>query len=553
MIATLWAGLAWAISPDPQVEAALTAELERAVSSLRLPDAPPLYLGRAHWMGLEQLSAQASLGSLVQVTQGPSHLLGVELRLGSPAFDNTGFGGWEDGRLVGGLPAQPTPLAAARDAWDLLDRAYKQAVEQYARKEAQFTRPSDYPGDWWPLPAQAQDLGAASASPAPPLLERLRQASAGFSPNLLRGEAHLGHEAGFHLLIDTDGTRLVRPLQETSLRLVGQVRAPDGRLLTDQRLFVRGPAGDLPDGPALARAAAELEAHLLAVQAAPLLDEEYVGPVLFDGAAAADLVRWLLVPQLQGTPSEIAFDTSFGRLGAQRDPVRVGRRVLPPGFRAVDDPLDPGGHPWSFAFDFEGTPAERTVLVEEGVVTDLLLSRTPRAGATGSNGHARGYVGQAAQAHASHLQVAAPRALSRAALVRLGLRQARAYGRDWFLVVERLQEPAVIELGSNFWYDDDQPLPPTVSLTRVYADGREELLGPADFASGDRFLLRDVLAAGGSSTWEVLVSAEGRPSGLGPVEGLATRITAPALLIGEVEFVASQGDPRDAARLRPRW
>ncbi|HZO62775.1 MAG TPA: TldD/PmbA family protein [Gaiellaceae bacterium] len=65
---------------------------------------------------------------------------------------------------------------------------------------------------------------------------------------------------------------------------------------------------------------------------------------------------------------------------------RIGERAFDPKVTLVDDALDPNGLPR--AFDFEGTPKQRVVLVEEGVVRDTVWDRgtAARAGRA-STGH----------------------------------------------------------------------------------------------------------------------------------------------------------------------
>jgi PmbA protein len=74
---------------------------------------------------------------------------------------------------------------------------------------------------------------------------------------------------------------------------------------------------------------------------------------------------------------------------------RIGERAFDPKVTLVDDAVDPRGLPR--AFDFEGTPKERVVLVEEGAIRGTVWDRdtAARAGRT-STGHAlpvesRGY------------------------------------------------------------------------------------------------------------------------------------------------------------------
>jgi PmbA protein len=65
---------------------------------------------------------------------------------------------------------------------------------------------------------------------------------------------------------------------------------------------------------------------------------------------------------------------------------RIGDRAFDPKVTLVDDALDPRGLPR--AFDFEGTPKQRVVLVEEGVVRDTVWDRDTAARAgRASTGH----------------------------------------------------------------------------------------------------------------------------------------------------------------------
>ena len=538
--------------PHDAVVSALDAELARSVAELSLPDAPALYFLRYQLMRLEQVDSVASLGATVRTSVEPLSTLGVEVRVGAPEYDNTGFGGWQNGFGSAALPAELTPQAASLAAWRLTDRAYKQAVEQYARKRAQFEAPDDYPGDFTLTGPQVANLDVPAPGDGPALVALAEDLSGQLvvSPSLARGEVYLGHEAGSLVVLDSAGSHVTLPVHETTVRAVLHARTDDGMLLTDQLLWtVRDPSA-LPE-----RAAMEAEAHAAAValgalRDAPVLDEEYVGPVVFEDTAATELFRYLLVPQVEGTPGEVPFDSWFGDLGRNKDPVRLMRRVLPPGWSAVDDPMADPSHPSAFARDLEGTPSQAVLLVEDGIVRDLLMSRVPRRDIAETNGHARGRVGALAEGRVSQLSVE-PRRRVRS-LHKQAVRLAGSYDRDWYLVVRRLQVPAVREVGS--WdVGDGGALPPPVAVFRVYADGREEQLRGAAFTGVSRFALRDIAAAGEQVTasWMAAPSGGSRFSALAPTEGLPTRLDAPEVLVRELELVPTPGDPREVPVLPP--
>lgn len=550
MIALLAAAYA-ADLPSDTVLDALSAELTRA-PELKLPDAPKLYHARYHALLLDQVDVHASLGALVSSDDAPLRAVGVELRVGDASYDNTGFGGWQNGFSLGWMPMRPTEASIRDDLWRLTDRAYKQAVEQYGRKRSQVEPSPDRPPDYAPGATLVKDLGTAAASPSAPLVDLAVGLSGATAKGpegagaIERMEAWVGHEAGRHAIVDNTGSRIVTPQSEVSIRVGAHVRAKDGELLTDERLWSTREVGQLPAKDAMIAEASAMTAALLAASAAPKLDDEYVGPVVFEGDAAVDLFRWLLVPQLEGTPAEVPFETWFGGLGDRGNSVRMGRRVLPPGWTVVDDPTFTPTSPASYTIDVEGIPAQRVDLVTDGIVRGLVMSATPREEIRASNGHARGMPGRRASGRVAELVVTPAKALSAKKLDRAAATTARAYGRDWWFVVRRLQEPAVMALDSGGWFDvTENPLPPPVALVRRYADGREEIVRGANFAGVSRLVLRD-LVAGAPVEGAWMASSEGpTETGLGPTEGLATWARVPSVLVGELELVPRQSDPND--------
>ena len=538
--------------PDALV-AALRAELARNTEDLSLPGAPDVYHLRYQLLILDQVDAEASFGSLVHANTEPYNALGVELRIGDPVFDNTGFGGWQNGFDRAGLPVHVTDYSIHLDAWHITDRAYKEAVEQYARKTAQFTPPKEYPGDYT-LTGRVQfredPATVGDAQSLQDLAVEISDAMHLDSEPLEFGTVFVGHEAGSLWTIDTEGTEVRQAKTETTFRAAAHARMEDGMLVSDHRLWTVKTPDQLPSPEVMVQEARSMASDLAALNGARVMEEEYVGPVIFERAAAIDLFRYLLIRQVEGTPAEVPFDSFFGELGANKDPVRVGRRVLPPEWSVHDDPTLDVSHPASFAYDWEGTPAKNVDLVQDGIVRTVLMSRIPRKGIDGTNGHGRGFLAQKAEGRAAMMEVTAPKQDTSTKLVKRALKLAKSYGRDYIMVVSRLQEPSIRGLGGNgFFYGlEEGSLPPPVSVKRVFADGSFVTFRGASFAGIERFVLRDIAAAGPQREGTFMASTDGY-GGLGPTEGMPTWMSAPDVLVGEIEIVPSPGDPQDVPLL----
>ncbi len=546
-----WIAAAFAAEPPPAVVDALAAELGRSAAELHLPEAPPLYHLRYRLVWFDEHDVRASAGALLWDKSDPAAVLGVEVRVGTPQLDSTGFGGWEEGFATTSLPRDVNALAARLAAWRATDGAYKAAVEHYARKAAQFTPPPDWPGSYTLTGAVRFDEGSAPTVDTQPLTELATAVSAPLAnPRLSAGEVRIGQESGGMWLLDTEGSRARVPIEECTVRVMASARAADGMTVTDQLLWTAKTPGELIHRNEMIQASTALAAGLVALADAPALDEEYVGPVVLTDGAAVDLFRYLLVPQLEGTPEPVPFDTWIGAIGAEAGSVRQGRRVLPIGWSATDDPTLHPRFPGYFKQDWEGSPTTALELVEDGIVRDLLMSRIPRSGIPGTNGHARGWLGERALGRTDQLTITAPRSESAASLRKHAFKLARSYGRDWFVEIRRLAEPAVLAaLGPGEGLDDEGPfLPPPVGIYRVHSDGTEELFRGGAFVGVERWLLRDIVAAGPVTEAAYLAPPSGSSGGwswLGPTEGLPTWISAPSVLIGEAEIVPTPGDDQD--------
>ena len=418
------------------------------------------------------------------------------------------------------------PLALARDLWVSSDSAYKSALQRLAFKRAALARTGDTMGaDWTDAPAvtwaDPSEPGVVDRAQLDALARTVSAPLKGIA-GLTQGHVQAAETQGRDYLVDTDGMRLVQNDGYAAVQARAELLRPDGTMLLDERYWVARRASDLPPPETLAEETRRMGQEL-AARADAASVPWYEGPVVFEGEAAADLFRYLLPGQLRGTPPEPSGDREFQ--AALRGGPRLGRRVLPAGWSAHDDPRAvPAGLPGGYRYDREGVAAQRVELVEDGRVRGFVMSRVPR-GEVGSNGHARGGIQGRWVARLSAWTVAPKKLFSPAAFDRKVRAVVRATGVDRVLVVRRLQRG---------WAGG---LPRPSHAVWQFADGREEPVLALEFQSVDRRTLREVVAASGSQVHAYLASRSGHGRA-GGVSGLPVVLSAPArILIEEMEAV----------------
>jgi len=543
-VSLLWLALAFA--GDPVIDA-MQAELARSTAELSLPDAQGPYHVGYRLSDVYETRVTAQLGGVSSSSGRPIRNVGVEVRVGSPVLDNSNFESWDDGFRSTRLVLDDVPSALRHDLWLSTDMAYKDAVETLAAKQAARLRRaqgSDVP-DFVPGEARQAEGEAAPADASEPLIETVRALSEVFLDHpeieFSRGFGRAVH--GRRVMVDSGGTEVSVPIARVAVRIVARARADDGTTNVDDVLWVVRHVDDLPPLPTMQAEVRELAERLAAWRDAPPLDEEYIGPVLFEGDAAVDLVRHLLLPPLAGTPPEEKAPRGSRFVAWDDDeapgPMRPRRRILPPGFTLTDDPTAEPHLPSSYRFDREGQAARAVTLVDDGVVQTHLMSRTPNDSTQGSTGHGRtGGYGDLVRAHPAQPTLKARRSTAPRRLHKQAVDLASDYDQDHYIVIRKLRDPAVDRMDGGpvltgrqmFGFGDERGLPDVVEVVRVHADGREELVRGAALAGIDTRSMRDIVAAGATHRRTLLD------------DDVPVTITSPDLLLDEGELTPSRAD-----------
>jgi hypothetical protein len=390
-------------------------------------------------------------------------------------------------------------------------------------------------------------------------LERLaRELSAVFrsAPHVSRSSVTVASRGLFTRYLNSEGTTFTRASPTFSLRVEAETQAPDGMPIADALAFHGRAAAGLPPRAALRAQIEQLASRLRALAAAPTL-ERYNGPVLFEAAAAAELVARQLAPRLLAFREPVSDDPNFdvfvgqmrSQLGLGAFADRLGSRVLPDFLDVTDDPRlrDHRGTPLlgGQAVDDDGVVPRPTPLVERGVLKALLATRVPARGAPRSTGSRRG-----GGPFPSNLVVAATRSAAEAELRRDLLARARARGLEYAVVVRRAgagaAPSALSRLAAQVGAGPELGASSLAEVYRVFADGREELLRGMEIAELPTSAFRDIAAAGDRpAVWSGEPMGEfGRGLALGAsmaAQQALVSCVAPALLFEELSLVAARG------------
>jgi TldD protein len=494
---------------DPVLDA-LLVEMERSKSQLKMDQLQTPYYIEYRVSDIEEFTTEAAFGATREDQKVHVRLLRVTVRLGDYKQDSY------YGQGIGGnalLPLDNDPIALRHQIWLATDEAYKSAGEALTQKQSVLKQ---FNGEEHPVDDFAKSVPVQLVEPTIALSvnhddwkQTLESATKLYRqyPDIQSVTASARFTVVNEYLLNTEGTVTRNGRAIYSVQVSAATQAPDGMRLGRTPAWTVAKQSELPSREKLLQDTKEALDTLVALRKAPIVEEEYRGPVLFSPDAADDVVASLIggnvlgrKPQL-GAPNRTTgtFATSYKS------------RILPPFIDVVDDPTlkEFGGKSLtgSYEVDSEGVKSAPVDIIEKGVLTNYLVGRTPIRDFPESNGHGR----------------AAPAAPPGPNVGVLLIKSSEAQTPD--ALKKRVQE-----MVSN----QDKPYGYRVEtmagtaprlLYRVYAkDGHEELVRGAVFSELDVRALRSDLSAAGN---DPLVSNR--------TGGIPSTVIAPSLLFDELQ------------------
>jgi predicted Zn-dependent protease len=528
---------ALAATADPRLAVldAMGQELERTASRLRVDgyDAPYFVGFQVREVGLAEIAARS--GALVTDLARRDRRLAVDLRVGSYEFDSSGS---DEVMVIGGdappwsapreAPLDDDPAALRQALWLVADERYKEALSNFFRKRSRNVYRPDDPGR---APSFTHEAPVRHLGPTLPLTldagrwrRVAKETSAAFRdhPHVFDSLVRVTADRQVRWLATSEGTRLITEQRLYAVHLLASARAPDGQLLEGGRDYYAADEAGLPGAEALRHAARTVADELKALMAAPAIDP-YTGPAILESEAAGVLFHEAVGHRLEG---ERVDDDKEG----QTFQGQVGHLVLPPFLTVLDDPTLAAAAGsqlnGTYAYDDQGVPGQRTVLIDQGRLVGFLLSRRPVKPFTHSNGHGRSQGLRPAMARMANLVIESSRKVSATELKRQLMAEAQRQGKPYGLVIRDITGG---NTNTQSWgYQAFKGTPRMVY--RVDArTGAETLVRGVDLVGTPLASINRILSTG--DTARAFNGYCGAESGYVP-----TSTVAPAVLVGELEL-----------------
>jgi len=495
---------------DGLLEALLT-ELDRSKAQLKMDQVQAPYYIEYRVNEVEDFGAEAAYGALRENQHVHVRVLRVVVRIGDYKQDSY-FGRGQGESSI--LPLDDDPIALRHQIWLATDDAYKAAGQALAEKQAamkQFSADPNPVDDFAKAPQMIAVEPTVSLKIDEAMWKKtLEDVTSLYKqyPDVQSVTASARFSAINEYLVNSEGTVTRFGKTTYSVQLSSSAQAADGMRLSRSPAFMVARPEELPTHDALMGEAKKMLETVVALRQAPIVEEEYRGPVLFAADAADDIVASLIgqnvlgqKPQL-GKPNRTtgAFATSYKT------------RVLPNFLSVVDDPtlkvFQGKSLVGSYAVDSEGVKAKAVNAIENGMLANYLIGRQPIRDFSTSNGHGRAAPGNFPGPSLGVLLLKSSEAQSPEELKKKVIQMVTDQGKDYGYRVETLGPGNAPRL-----------------LYRVYAkDGHEELVRGAVFSELDLRAVRSDLIAVGN---DPLVSNR--------AGGAPTTIISPSLLFGELE------------------
>ena len=515
----------------------LEQELKREFKQLKKAK-PPVYFMSYQITEHDNYYLSATLGTINFEKTLKDAYLDTDIRVGTPELDNTRKIKLIDVDNMSNssnknpflIKVSLTDEAALKNTlWLNTDLAAKAAQEQYQKvlnnnktaairndNSADFSKAPKTPSKY------IADMPEININ-IPELKTEMENLSA-----LMKGQEFIfSSSVDFYLVretnyfVNSEGAKIKEP--RVLIRLSYQInsRNKDGMQLSRTNSYDGITMADLPSQEKIKQDILKSIEELKELQNAPSADT-FHGPVILKNRAAGVFFHEILGHRVEGHRQK---DDDFGQTFTQK----VGEQIVAPIITVYDDPtlthfknIPLRGH---YLYDDEGTPSQKAMLVENGILKGFLMGRNPIKNFSLSNGHGRKSYGRKVVSRMGVTVIKAQDQIPYEELVQKLKEEIKKQNKPYGLIID--------DISGGFTNTDTyspqsfkvQPL----LVYKVFPDDRpNELIRGADIVGTPLTSFNKIIAAANDDA--LFNGTCGAESGWVPVSAIA-----PSLLISELE------------------
>ncbi len=396
---------AQASNSDDVIVQALTDEMNRSLTQLKLnTNKPPFFIANYFSDGKVYFGS-ATLGAIIQSKESPMRNGSFRLLVGDYKVSDENYQeasrGFSGGQRLA-VPAENDYLAIRRYFWSTIDKSYKSGIEKYSQKltsmKQQNTDPKALIDDYTKMSPLVLKQNTALVKTDQPLMEKyLKVLSAIFKqyPAIQSSTVNALAVNSEIFMVNSEGSLVKTTISVAGFAINASAQAADGEILNDHILRYAGNSSQLPSLQSLQAEVSAMASELNNRCQAPIVKEAYQGTVVFEADALAELFN-------------IKF---FGRNGllSNREPIyaiattkamsnkidtKIGKRLCNENltFTTQSQLSTFNNSSLIGAFDIDAEavkPTSDLKIIENGILKTLLSDRVPTASVPQSNGHSR--------------------------------------------------------------------------------------------------------------------------------------------------------------------
>ena len=377
---------------------AMKEELQRSMRKLQMEGFESPYFISYWIIEKHSISISGKFGSITSNSERKKRSVYVEVRVGDYEFDNTERkNGRYDFSSFGlipmssyTIPIDDNEISVRSVLWYLTDMKYKEALDNYLKKKGEkiFSVEKEHIDDF-----SRDDKHIFYSEKKILKMEKEKWIKIIQNITDYLGKIEGVYESGMDVsgekvvnyFVNSEGSEIVDEYIYYSVNTSAKVKSDDGMSIENFRNYKATDYEEIPEYEELRKDVESMVDELLQLQKADEM-KPYTGPAILDPSVTGVIFHEAIGHRLEG-------ERQKREESGQTFKDKIGEKIISEFLTIIDDPTLEEFNDKSlfgcYKFDNEGIPAQRVALIEDGILKNYLLSRTPIKGFNKSNGHGR--------------------------------------------------------------------------------------------------------------------------------------------------------------------